>query len=178
VDFRKATTMLAAPMEQESQRRVLVVDDDGIIRGVLERKLAAQGYLISTAGSGSGALDLLRDGAIDLVLLDLELPDQSGIDALRQIRLSHSAIDLPVIMVTGRDATESVIEALDETANDYVTKPVDFPVLMARIKIPHPRRKDGKRVASCRRIRAGDSPPSGPGAIRDERIGRGACRRG
>lgn len=143
--------MLAAPMEQESQRRVLVVDDDGIIRGVLERKLAAEGYLISTAGSGSGALDLLRDGAIDLVLLDLELPDQSGIDALRQIRLSHSAIDLPVIMVTGQDATESVIEALDETANDYVTKPVDFPVLMARIKTQLTLRDLHSRVSQSHR---------------------------
>jgi diguanylate cyclase (GGDEF)-like protein len=113
---------------------LLVVDDDAMNRDGLSRRLTRAGYVVLTAENGSEALEIIRVKHVDLVLLDVMMPVLSGIDTLRQLRQTHSVSELPVIMVTAKDASDDIVEALDVGANDYVTKPVDFPVVLARVR--------------------------------------------
>jgi diguanylate cyclase (GGDEF)-like protein/PAS domain S-box-containing protein len=115
------------------QRSLLIVDDCEPNRDVLSRRLARQGYLVTTAESGEQALALIGTGAHDLVLLDVEMPGMTGLDVLRCLRQTHSQTVLPVIMVTARSQGADIVEAFQLGANDYVTKPIDFPVALARI---------------------------------------------
>lgn len=114
--------------------RILVVDDEPLNRDMLKRRLERQGYAVTCAASGLEALDIVGLGGIDLVLLDLQMPELNGHDVLRVIRDAHSAAQLPVIMVTSNSESEFMIEALELGANDYITKPIDFPVALARIR--------------------------------------------
>jgi diguanylate cyclase (GGDEF)-like protein len=113
---------------------VLVVDDELTNRDVLQRRLTRVGYRVLTADSGQAALEIAAEQRIDLVLLDVMMPEMDGIETLRQLRQSRSVLELPVIMVTARDSSADVVEALDAGANDYITKPVDFAVAQARIR--------------------------------------------
>ena len=113
---------------------LLLVDDDAMNRDALARRLARSGYTVLTAQSGSAALRMIREHRIDAVLLDVMMPGMSGLETLRQLRELRSVADLPVIMVTAKDQSEDVVEALDLGANDYVTKPIDFAVALARIR--------------------------------------------
>jgi diguanylate cyclase (GGDEF)-like protein len=93
------------------------------------------GYSVLTAGSGQEALDTLSgQQRVDAVLLDVMMPGMSGIETLKRLRQSRAISELPVIMVTANDRSEDVVEALSVGANDYVTKPIDFPVALARIR--------------------------------------------
>jgi diguanylate cyclase (GGDEF)-like protein/PAS domain S-box-containing protein len=114
---------------------LLVVDDARESRTLICRWLERRGYKITATASGAEALRLLEAEAIDLVLLDLVMPDLDGIEVLRRIRASRSSAELPVLMVTGRSGDEDILNALLADANDYVTKPIDFPVLMQRIEV-------------------------------------------
>ena len=87
-----------------------------------------------TAESGPRALEMVGAHRVDAVLLDVMMPGMSGLETLRRLRESRSVSDLPVIMVTAKDRSEDVVEALDLGANDYVTKPIDFPIALARIR--------------------------------------------
>ena len=113
---------------------LLVVDDEPLNRDVLQRRLERVGYRVLTADSGPAALAIAAAQRVDLVLLDVMMPGMDGIETLRQLRQSRSVSELPVIMVTAKDSTEDVVEALDAGANDYITKPVDFAVAQARIR--------------------------------------------
>jgi sigma-B regulation protein RsbU (phosphoserine phosphatase) len=101
---------------------------------LLERRLGVNGFRITVATDGDRALDLLRRHEFDLVLLDIELPGISGFETLQRIRAERGNLELPVIMVTSRNGSGDVVRALDAGANDYVTKPIDFPVALARIR--------------------------------------------
>ena len=113
---------------------LLVVDDDAMNRDGLSRRLIRAGYAVQLAEGGAEALETIRTRRVDLVLLDVMMPGLNGIETLRQIRQTHSVSELPVIMVTAKDASDDIVEALDLGANDYVTKPVDFPVVLARVR--------------------------------------------
>jgi DNA-binding response OmpR family regulator len=113
---------------------LLVVDDNEANRDVLSRRLRLCNYAVEVAEDGKSALAMVEQSAFDLILLDVEMPGMSGIDVLSKLRLHHSRTDLPVIMVTARTAGDDVVEALVFGANDYVTKPIDFPVALARIE--------------------------------------------
>jgi diguanylate cyclase (GGDEF)-like protein len=113
---------------------LLLVDDDAMNRDALARRLSRSGYTVLTAEDGSTALRLIRERRIDAVLLDVMMPGMSGLETLRQLREMRSVADLPVIMVTAKDQSDDVVEALDLGANDYVTKPIDFAVALARIR--------------------------------------------
>ena len=114
--------------------RLLVVDDDESNRDMLSRRLRRSGYEVEMAGDGQRALDMLGAHTFDLVLLDNMMPGLSGIDVLRFIRQKHSASGLPVIMVTAQCESDNVVTALRQGANDYITKPVDLKVALARIE--------------------------------------------
>ena len=113
---------------------LLLVDDDAMNRDALARRLSRSGYTVVTAENGSDALRVIRERRIDAVLLDVMMPGMSGLETLRQLRQMRSVADLPVIMVTAKDESDDVVEALDLGANDYVTKPIDFAVALARIR--------------------------------------------
>ena len=113
---------------------LLVVDDNEDNRDILARRLERAGFVVPRAASGAEALDAIERGGIDLVLLDIMMPGLSGIDVLQRLRERYSAARLPVVMVTARAESEEIVYALELGANDYVTKPIDFPVVLARVK--------------------------------------------
>ncbi len=114
--------------------RILVVDDNALNRDMLSRRLVRRGYDVEVAADGQTALELVRLDAFDLVILDWMMPGLSGIDVLRRLRADWSTIELPVIMATAKTDADDVVEALRNEANDYVTKPLNFDVVLARIK--------------------------------------------
>ena len=115
--------------------RVLVVDDVEANRDVLARRLSRRGYVPVHAEDGQTALDRIAvELPFDLVLLDVMMPGMSGLEVLERVRKTHSAAQLPIIMATAKDQTEDVVRALSLGANDYVTKPLDFSILMARVQ--------------------------------------------
>jgi len=115
-----------------SQGSLLVVDDDAMNRDMLSRRLARHGYTVAVAEDGEQALKMIEGQKFDLVLLDIMMPGVSGLQVLEILRQRHSMADLPVIMATAKGESSDIVEALKLGANDYVTKPLDFPVVLAR----------------------------------------------
>ncbi|MFZ2491154.1 MAG: adenylate/guanylate cyclase domain-containing protein [Thermoanaerobaculia bacterium] len=113
--------------------RLLVVDDNEMNRDMLARRLRQTGYSADTAEDGASALEIIEHEKYDLVLLDVMMPGINGIDVLKIVRQKHGRADLPVIMATAMDESHMIVEALELGANDYVTKPLDFPVVLARL---------------------------------------------
>jgi formate hydrogenlyase transcriptional activator len=113
---------------------ILVVDDDETNREVLSIRLQDLGYSVTLAHNGRQALELAEKIPCDLVLLDVMMPELSGLEVLRTLRQTRPIADLPIVMATARDRSEDIVLALGEGANDYVTKPYDFPVLLARVQ--------------------------------------------
>lgn len=111
--------------------KILVVEDEWPIRHLLKVSLAAHEYEVSEAQTCEDALESLRQSSPDLVLLDLGLPDGSGLEVLRQLRLDRST---PVIVLSVQGAEKTKIEALDLGADDYLMKPFSVDELMARIR--------------------------------------------
>lgn len=112
-------------------RILLIEDEPGIIR-MIQRGLSAHGHQVLSAETGEDGLLMAETEAVDLVLLDIGLPDLSGHDVLNEIRRRHS--DLPVIMLTARDEVENKVSAFDAGADDYITKPFVYEELLARIR--------------------------------------------
>ncbi len=105
-------------------RTLLIVDDEEKVREVLSRFFTTRGFSVTTAGSGAEALKRLDAWAPDYLLLDIHMPDVSGLDVLQQAKQRHPA--LRVVMVTGRDDTALMDRAFELGAVDYVTKPLNF----------------------------------------------------
>ncbi len=117
--------------DYERQPRVLVVEDDDAIAQVLQRSLRMEGYEVRIAGDGISALDLANAFLPDLVILDLGLPRLDGIEVARTLR---SVDDVPILVLTARDAVESRVEGLDAGADDYLVKPFERQELLARLR--------------------------------------------
>jgi diguanylate cyclase (GGDEF)-like protein/PAS domain S-box-containing protein len=113
--------------------RLLIVDDNEMNRDMFARRLERKGYVVELAENAKDLLQRVKRDAVDLVLLDIEMPEISGLDALKALRELYSAAELPIIMVTAKTQSEDIVKALDLGANDYLTKPIDFPVAVARI---------------------------------------------
>ncbi|MGL6134576.1 MAG: response regulator transcription factor [Prochlorococcaceae cyanobacterium] len=111
---------------------VLIVDDDPELRRFLQGELEAERHTVETASTGQQALTRIRQGGLDLVLLDWTLPDFSGLEVCRRVRAS--GITTPVLMLTARDAVSERVEALDAGADDYLTKPFSIEELLARVR--------------------------------------------
>ncbi len=118
----------------EQPFNVLVVDDSQIILDTICSFLEVEGYRAIPASGGVEALRLVDREPVDLVILDIRMPGLSGLDVLKTLRQSHSQDDLPVIMATALDESDDMVKAFQGGANDYVTKPLDFPVILARIQ--------------------------------------------
>jgi diguanylate cyclase (GGDEF)-like protein/PAS domain S-box-containing protein len=117
-----------------SEMALLIVDDEESNRDMLSRRFERQGFEVTLAEDGPQALESIRNRTPDLVLLDIRMPGMSGMDVLQAIRERYSPTHLPVIMVTAEGQSASIVEALQIGANDYITKPVDMPVALARIR--------------------------------------------
>ena len=112
---------------------VLVVDDSEGNRDVLERRLVRQGYRVSLAENGYQALEMVRRGNFDLVLLDIMMPGLNGLQVLSEIKSDAALRDLPVIMISALDEFESVVRSIEMGAEDFLAKPFDPVLLRARI---------------------------------------------
>lgn len=123
----------STPAEPQAKPRVLVVDDVADNREILTRRLVRRGFEVVEAVGGLDALDKVAQAAFDLVLLDIMMPDLSGNEVLQRLRKDPACESLPVIMVTAKSQSEDVVTSLSLGANDYITKPVDFEVALARI---------------------------------------------
>jgi two-component system KDP operon response regulator KdpE len=115
-----------------SEPCVLVADDEPAIRRLLRTSLAAQGWRVIEASSGADALEAIARGGIDVLLLDLGLPDTDGLDLIRQLRGGGSTV--PVVVLSARDDERGKVAALDLGADDYVTKPFSMAELVARLR--------------------------------------------
>ena len=113
-------------------QRILVVDDDSTVTSVLRRGLSFEGYTVDTAASGMQGLTVARDRTPDLVILDLMMPGLDGFEVLSRLRAADP--NLPVLMLTARDAPADQVKGLESGADDYVVKPFTFVVLAARVK--------------------------------------------
>jgi len=125
--------------------RLLVVDHDAGNRDMLSQRLASRGFAVEAAGNSQEALAKINAAHYDLVLLDHMMPGMTGLDLLRLLRGAYSQNDLPVIMVTSAaDQSQVVVQALDEGANDCIVKPIDMPIVAARIQAQLSRAKAGR----------------------------------
>ena len=138
---------------------LLVVDDSRTNREVLARLLAREGYCVLTAGSGGEALALLDSHDVALVLLDLLMPGMSGLEALQEMRKSRSYLELPVLIVSVEGNSPHMVKAIDRGANDYITKPLNLELLLAKIR----RHLDLREASASRKgPRLFQSPPPAP----------------
>lgn len=117
----------------DSIGRILVVDDNPMNLDLLSRRLERKGFQVEAASGGQEAIDRCENEDFDLMLLDIMMPDVTGMQVLETVRKQYSTAELPIIMTTARTQSEDIVAALNAGANDYVTKPIDFNVLMARI---------------------------------------------
>ena len=113
---------------------ILIVDDENTFRKTLALQVSSRGYEVISAASGKEALLKLKSNLVDLILLDLNMPEMHGNELLRQIRSDYSALDLPVLMLTSSDGTYDMIKAFGLGANDYLIKSCDIEILAARIE--------------------------------------------
>ncbi|KIG14385.1 Phosphate regulon transcriptional regulatory protein PhoB (SphR) [Enhygromyxa salina] len=123
------TTFTAEPHGE----RLLVVDDNQDNLDMLARRLKRRGYEITTAQSGPEALAAVARLRYDAIVLDINMPAMSGLDVLRELRRHYSKLELPVLMATARSESDDMVEALSLGANDYVTKPLNFAEVVARL---------------------------------------------
>ncbi len=114
-----------------STAKILVVDDEPQIRRLLRTTLTGSGYQIADARTGEEALDKFREFMPDLVIMDLNMPGMGGLNACRELRIGS---DVPIIILTVRNAEREKVEALDAGADDYVSKPFGMNELLARIR--------------------------------------------
>ncbi|MFC4063983.1 response regulator transcription factor [Actinoplanes subglobosus] len=112
--------------------RILVVEDDAAVRDSLARTLRFQGYQVDTAGDGLAALDVVRAGEPDAVVLDVSMPRMDGLETCRQLRAG--GVVVPVLMLTARDSVGDRVAGLDAGADDYLVKPFALQELLARIR--------------------------------------------
>ena len=120
--------------EDMKTARILVIDDNEMNRDLLARRLERSGYTVDTSDGGITGLEMLQNGDYHLVMLDIMMPDIDGLTVLKRIREHFSREDLPVIMATARDEGSDLALALSLGANDYVIKPLDFKVVLARVE--------------------------------------------
>lgn len=113
-------------------QRILVIDDDPAVTSLLKRGLAYEGYAVDIANSGAEGLAAARERYPDLVILDIMMPGMDGLEVLRRLRSADT--QLPILMLTAKDAPSDQVMGLQTGADDYVVKPFTFEVLLARVQ--------------------------------------------
>ncbi|MGG5253199.1 response regulator transcription factor [Neobacillus sp. SM06] len=126
-------------------KRILVVEDEAQIARVLQMELEFEGYEVHVEDNGKSGLESALKAGVDLLLLDVMLPELSGIEVLRRLRKVNER--LPVILLTARNSTFDKVNGLDQGANDYITKPFEIEELLARVRASLRQASAGKDVA-------------------------------
>ena len=144
--------------------KLLIVEDDTKVAGMLRQGFEEGGFEVAFARTAHQAIDLLDSEVVDLVLLDLGLPGEDGIEVLRHLREARNST--PVIILTGRDEIADRVKGLNEGADDYMVKPFAFSELLARVG------------ALLRRTRQHDGPTLEVGDLRIDLVGRTVERAG
>src|ERR1043165_5432953 len=119
--------------DREQSARILIVDDHEDNVELLRARLEAWGYTAESAGDGEEALAKVQANPPDLILLDVMMPKIDGIEVARRVKSNEALPFIPIIMQTALDATENKVEGLNAGADDYITKPIDFAELKARL---------------------------------------------
>lgn len=130
-------------------RKILLIEDEEKIARFIELELVHEGYEVKKAYNGREGLELAESGAFDLILLDVMLPELNGLEVLRRLRKTS---DLPVIMLTARDAVMDKVSGLDAGADDYITKPFAIEELLARIRVAFKKRRADGPAAETRKL--------------------------
>jgi two-component system, cell cycle response regulator len=133
-DFSAAIMVTNASASGASKKKILVVDDHEDNVEVLRARLESRGYDVEGAMDGQSALDTVSRWCPDLVLLDVMMPDMDGLEVVRRLKADKSLPFIPVIMQTALDSTERMVAGLEAGADDYVTKPINFAELEARVR--------------------------------------------
>ncbi len=126
--------LLGSPFGDESRPRILVVDDDALIRQFLEDQLTGEGYLVSTARDGEEALAKVAADSPDLILLDVMMPKVDGFEVCRRLKSDDRTILIPVVMVTALTATDQRIKGIEAGADDFLSKPYNRLELFTRVR--------------------------------------------
>src|ERR1041384_6760691 len=109
-----------------ARAHLLLIDDRMDLMAPLARLLEIDGYRVSTASAGNEGLSLAREDVPDLVLLDMDMPHMSGIEACRRLRAAHKNEDVPILFLSGHGEALNKIEGLEAGGDDYISKPCDF----------------------------------------------------
>jgi len=125
--------------------RILVVEDEKGMAQVLKRGLEEEHYEVSLAADGPSALSLAERCSFDLILLDVMLPGMNGVEVARRLRSNRT--ETPILMLTARDSVPDIVKGLDSGADDYMSKPFSFAVLLARIRALERRASDPRSHA-------------------------------
>ncbi len=141
-------------MGSKQNQRVLVVDDEESILELLKYNLEKQGYEVKTALDGERAIEIAKKFQPDLILLDIMMPKQDGVETCRQIRDTPELAQTFIIFLTARSEEYSEVAAFDVGADDYITKPIKPRALMSRINALF--RRDKKKKSASNQITAGD----------------------
>ena len=141
-------------MTPVADEQILIVEDDDTIAQSLARALSSQGYVATTVGTGDSALHHLDVARVDLVLLDLGLPDMDGIDVCRAIRRRDTTI--PIVLLTARQEEIDIVVGLDAGAVDYVTKPFRLAELFARLRVQLRRTETGTGAVGPQELHVGE----------------------
>lgn len=120
-------------MRDNKNKHILVIDDEPDISWVFQQFLEDEGYKVSTANSGEEAIDIVKKGNIDLIIMDVMLPGIDGLETYRQIK--KMGLNLPVIMITGYGSMTKAMEAVELGAVDYITKPFKDEYVTNLIKV-------------------------------------------
>jgi DNA-binding response OmpR family regulator len=118
--------------------RILIVEDDWKLARQLNKGLDEQGHSVTVASDGIQGLETAKSGEFDVLVLDVMLPGLDGFSIVRQLRVAKSTT--PILLLTARDAAEDVVAGLDAGADDYLTKPFSFKILLARLRALSPRK--------------------------------------
>jgi DNA-binding response OmpR family regulator len=135
----------SAAIRTDDSLHILVIEDERKLADAIAEGLAGSGYLVTIAHSGEAGLEEVRDHAIDVVLLDLMLPRQGGLETLRELR--RCGYKMPVLILTSKGSIEDRVRGLDAGADDYLIKPFAFPELLARVHVQLGR-SDRQRLAA------------------------------
>lgn len=145
--------------------RILIVEDDRKLSHQLKKGMEEQGHSVAAAFDGAEGLEAARQSAFDVLILDVMLPSMDGFSIVRRLRAAK--IPTPILLLTARDAAEDIVTGLDAGADDYLTKPFSFKILMARLRALSRR----KVVKPDTRLQAGDLVLD-PGTWEVERSGK------
>jgi DNA-binding response OmpR family regulator len=115
-------------------RKILIVDDEAILAETLAYNLEQAGYEVTTAADGASALEIVQREALDLIILDLMLPEMDGLEVCRQVRSKKTTASLPIIMLTAKNEEIDKVVGLEVGADDYMTKPFGRRELLARVR--------------------------------------------